>query len=178
MRDLSMAAGWGLGLSWVLACTVAWGVGGTVGVALGRPGDIIVAGYVAVVLGGILAGVLQWLVLRPLVAGAHWWVLASIVAVALVGVVVFGVGLVNVDVGWVVGVALFGTVVGVLQWLVLRDQVARAGWWVLASTVGWVVAGPATALVGVDAAMGLSWGVLGAVYGSVTGPMLVWLLRQ
>ncbi len=44
MRDL--AAGWGFWLWWVLASTVAWAVGGSVGVALGRSGDIIVAGYV------------------------------------------------------------------------------------------------------------------------------------
>ena len=29
--------------------------------------------------------------------------------------------------------------VGVLQWLVLRRQMARAGWWVVASVVGWLV---------------------------------------
>ena len=49
---------------------------------------------------------------------------------------------------------LFGPLVGVLQLLVLQPHVARAGWWVLASTLGW------------------------AVYGAFTGTALVWLLRQ
>jgi hypothetical protein len=83
---------------------------------------------------------------------------------------VFGVGMVNADVGWIGGVSLFGTVVGVLQWLVLRRQVARAGWWVLASTVGWVVGMPLGDSVGGPA--------LGAAYGAITGTALVLLLRQ
>ena len=145
--DSHLAAGRGFWLLWVLASGVGFGVGGPLGVAMGSPGDIIVNGYMGLAAGGILAGVLQWLVLRRRVARTGWWVLSVIAAVAAVGVLVFGVGLVNVDVGWVLGVGLFGTVAGVLQWLVLRRHVARAGWWVLASTVGWIVGGPTTALV-------------------------------
>ena len=78
------------------------------------------------------------------------------------------------DVGWVAGVAAGGTVLGVLQWLVLRRQVARAGWWVLASTVGWIVGGLVSGIT--DTAAG--WAVLGAVYGAITGSVLVWLLRH
>ena len=63
---------------------------------------------------------------------------------------------------------------GVLQWLVLRRQVARAGWWVLASTVGWIVGGLVSGIT--DTAAG--WAVLGAVYGAITGAVLVWLLRH
>ncbi len=37
-----------------------------------------------------------------------WWVLASIVTTAIVSVVAFGVGVVSVDVSWVLGVALLG----------------------------------------------------------------------
>ena len=59
-------------------------------------------------------------------------------------------------------------------------QVSRAGWWVLASTVGW----------GLCMAVMLEWSqsvwlyvLLGmvvseAVLGAVTGGALVWLLRQ
>ncbi len=111
--DSPLAAGWGFWLAWVLAGTVGWAVSGRV-IAVGSYRDIIVAGYTGVAAGGI--------------------------------------------------------VVGVLQWLVLRRQVARAGWWVLASTVGWVVGGPVGAFVG--------WPALGAVYGAITGSALVGLLRQ
>ena len=93
---------------------------------------------------------------------------------------VFAVGGVNADVGWVLGVVLLGTLLGVLQWQLLRGQFSQAGWWVLASTVGWVAGGPAAGYVGsaVGAALGPGWAVLGAVYGVITGPVLVWLLRQ
>ncbi len=193
---------WRLWLWWVLASTVGWGVGGgAVGVALGGglSRGIVVTGYVGMVMGVIAAGALQWLVLRRQVAQAGWWVLASIVSGAIVGVLAVGLGWVvgvigrlvggtawgagwgpdwsadpGGDVGFVVGVAVGGTVLGVLQWLVLQRQVARAGWWVLASTVGWVVGGLVSGIT--DTAVG--WAALGAVYGAVTGPVLVWLLRQ
>ena len=49
-------------------------------------------------------------------------------------------------------------------------------WWVLASTVGWVVGDPVcSSLIGFGA---LNWVVFGAVYGTITGLVLVWLLRQ
>ena len=51
---------------------------------------------------------------------------------------------------------------------------ARAGWWVLASTVGWIVGGLVSGIT--DTAAG--WAVLGAVYGAITGSVLVWLLRH
>ena len=56
--------------------------------------------------------------------------------------------------------ALLGASVGIAQWLVLRRKVSRAGWWVLASTVGAVLL---VTVVG---------------YGAITGGVMVWLLRQ
>ena len=164
--------------------------------AEGRSGDIIVAGSVGIALGGILTGVLQWLVLRRQVAGVGWWVVTIPVGAAVAGVVGVTVGMVaglvsnpgspsplggadlGVDVGWVVGAGLFGPVLGVLQWLVLRRQVARAGWWVLATTVGWVVGGPGAGIVSAAVGAGVSWAVLGAVSGAITAPVLVRLLGQ
>ena len=58
----------------------------------------------------------------------------------------------------------------------LRRQVARASWWVLASTVGWVVGGFLSGAVPVGGFLG--WAALEAVYGAITGTALVWLLRQ
>ena len=127
--DSPLAGGWGLWISWVLAGTVAWAVGGLLGRALG-PGHILGYVYVTLTLGGILLGALQWLVLRRQIPRAGWWV--------------------------------------------LRERVARAGWWVLASTLGWVAGEVLDEIVGVD----MSWALFGAVYGAVTGPVLVWLLRH
>ena len=118
--DSPLVAGWRFWLWWALASAVAWGVGGPMGMAVGSFGDIIVAGFMGAALGGIVAGMLQW--------------------------------------------------------LVLRRQLARAGWWVLASTMGWVVGGFLSGAVPVGGFLG--WAALGAVYGSITGTVLVWLLRQ
>ncbi len=169
-------------LLWVLANAVGWGVGGPVGVELESIGDpsgsltslstpsIIMAGYLGVAVGGILTAALQWVVLRGQVRRAARWIAASVVAAAAVGVVVFAVGAVDADVGWVLGAGSFGTFVGVLQWLMLRRQFTGAGWWILASTAGWVVALPVGGFFG--------WAALGTVYGVVTGSHLLWLLLR
>ena len=189
--------GWRLWLWWVLANTVGFAVGGSVGTAvgLGLSSGPMVRGYVAVTVAGIAAGVLQWLVLRRQVARAGWWAVTGPVGAAVitvVGLVVgFAVGVVGgaakgLDAGLTVGVIVFGTVLGVLQWrLVLRRQVARAGWWVLASTVGYVVggflSGGAPQAERGPEAVGwalLGFGLVGAVYGAITGRVLAWLLHQ
>lgn len=133
--------------------------------------------------------------LRRQVARAGWWAVASTAAwpvdmilVAFVGTAVaLGArllggadgplaGIDSADVGSVTGTILYGAVLGVLQWLVLRRWVARAGWWVLASGVGWVAAG---LLSGIDAEGGIVGRTLiGVVYGAITGVVLLWLLRQ
>jgi hypothetical protein len=48
-------------------------------------------------------------------------------------------------------------------------------WWVLASTVGWVVGG---FLSGAFDGGFAGWATIGAVYGAITGMALVLLLRQ
>jgi hypothetical protein len=62
-------------------------------------------------------------------------------------------------------------VAGAIQWLVLRQQIHRAGWWVFTSTVGGAVAWFRgwTEVV---------FAVGGAVAGVITGPVLIWLLRH
>lgn len=175
-----------LWLLWVLASTVAFGVGGRLGVASSPSGDLIVTGYLALTGSLVLAGVLQSLVLRRLIADPVRWASASVVAVAAVGVLVFGLGLINRDVGWVLGVAGGWLLLGSLQWLVLREQVAGAGWWVAVNVLGLIVAGPvvgfATWATGmpVDGLLGgaVRWLAFGAAYGAVTASAIAWFLRE
>ncbi len=200
------APGWGFWLWWVVASTVGWGVGGPVGVAMGGSlsRGIVVTGYVGMVMGVIAAGALQWLVLRRQIARAIRWVLASTVAGAVIGVVGVALGAtLGFGTRWVGGgpetageassgewalsvlLVLYGTVLGVLQWLVLRRQVARAGWWVLASTVGWPVS-IGVGGIGLQAVVAVTHvrlpavaaALIPAMYGAITGGVLVWLLRQ
>lgn len=168
-------------LGWVLASTAGWALGGPLGVAAVLSGDIIPTGYAGVAAGGSLSGLLQWLVLRRHVAGALWWVATNPVAAAAAGAVIFAGGtVVGVDAGWVVGTGLVGPLVGLLQWRVLRGQVSKAGWWVLASTAGWLAGGPGGGIVLwiVNAPEDAAWAVLGFLNGAITACALVWLLRQ
>lgn len=169
--------GWRVWFLWLMATAIGWGQGVYWGwytddepkTLEAIPVDVV-AGYLGVVTGGTLVGVLQWLVVRRYVTRAHRWVLVSMGAIAVVGVVIFGVGVVDPELGWISGVSLFGTMVGVLQWVVLREQIPRAGWWVLASTTGWIAGMPIGDSVGPPG--------LGATYGAITATALVWLLRQ
>ena len=201
------APGWGLWLWWVLASAVGWSAGGYLGSAAGwgLSRDIAIVGYGAGAAGGgIAAGLLQWLVLRRQIARASRWVLASTVAGAVIGVVGVALGAtLGFSTRWVGGgpettgetssgewalfvlLGLYGTVLGVLQWLVLRRQVARAGWWVLASTVGWPVS-IGVGAIGLQAVVAVTHvklpavaaALLPAMYGAITGRVLVWLLRE
>ncbi len=176
---------WGLWLLWALACTFAFGLGGGLSAAL-SPFRNLITPYLAMAVSLVLAGVLQWLLLRSQVNEAGWWALASITAVAVIGVVAFGVGMMNRDVGWVLGVVVGWIMLGVLQWLVLRQEVAGAGWWIVATTLGLPLAVPVVGFVSwatgtpVDSTVGglLRWHAFGAAYGSITGTALLWLLRH
>lgn len=169
--------GWRLWFLWLLAGAFAWGWSmdpSLFGEGLrlepaGSLPSLVVPPYPSVAAGGIAVGVLQWLLLRRYVTGPWPWLLASVGAVAMGALITVGVGRFGAVQGLVAGVGLYGTVAGVLHWLVLRRLVARAGWWVLASTVGWVVAVPVGDVTGPP-----GW----AIYGAVTGTVLVWLLRS
>ena len=114
------------------------------------------------------------------------WTVASTVAlfVALVAIPQGVHGIIVARVGMV------GAAVGIAQWFVLRGQVFRAGWWVLASAAGFAVGGAVIRAASEfeSSLRGFSYlphpvyvagFVLGlALYGAITGVVMVWLLRQ
>lgn len=171
--------GWGFWLLWVLASTVGWYSGFYVGIFGTLAVEAILPNYGGAVLWaglGAGVGILQWFVLRWRVSRSGWWVLASILGLAVAAVLGTAVALARgySIMPWspavVAGVG--GAMAGIMQWFVLRRQVSRAGWWVLASTVGWAVSMEATGFLSPNMAMA----VVGL--GAVTGLALVWLLRQ
>jgi hypothetical protein len=73
------------------------------------------------------------------------WVLASTIGVAVLFALIFAVAML---VGAIVGgeaedkvpfVPFVGLSFGIMQWLILRRYMPRAGWWVLVSTLGWIL---------------------------------------
>ncbi len=178
--------GWRFWVWWVLATFVGSAVGLVLGVAALGPvlGAVGLAG----------AGVMQWLVLRQQLSRSGWWILASSVGLAIGLVVGVAMSAAGGDdaVAAVVSLAVLGASVGIAQWLVLRRQVSRAGWWILVSVVGLAMGLAATIVVfGVGDGNGnvggavtgalqdaIFGGVIGAVVGAITGVIMVWLLRQ
>jgi len=136
----------------------------------------------------LAGGFMHWLVLRRRIAGTGWWVPASTLGFPVALVIAVGamrLGGDSVATPILLGV-LFGILSGILPWLVLRRQVARAGWWVLAHLLGSLVGG-ALGIFTFYAASAIGyyqfdWAAAGAMFGAgsgaITGITLVWLLRQ
>ena len=64
-----------------------------------------------------------------------------------------------------------------MQWLILRRQISRAGWWVLASTAAWGVGMAVCTGAGQFGLVSFITFIVGLVVaGAITGIALVWLL--
>jgi hypothetical protein len=194
MTPASKQAGWLLWLLWVAASTIGFALGST---AHGKAGTLLTDATPAVItltvtignypLVATLPGFLHWLILRNWFPRAGWWVLAS-GAGSLLGYVVMGWGLGVADTqegttfsrfAVPASMAVAGAAVGTLQWVVLRRWISHAGWWVLASSISWVVAEYAYLKLtrASDVHLFLGAAVSGALSGAITGLTLVWLMR-
>jgi hypothetical protein len=196
---------WNVILPWMLA-TMAGVVLGILslltlatGLALAGTSTVLVGLIGGVGLGGGI-GIAQWLVLRRHIASAGWWVLVSAVG----GMIGVALGLVlsdalrplistllgeaiqsrpsgpRVSLSGAAAVGAAGAVIGVVlgsaQWLVLRRHARSAGWWILASCLGWM-AGLSLSAGTIDVlGIPLSLLVIGIVSGAATGSLLASLL--
>ena len=164
----------------------------------------VVAGFVFGTLVGVLVGIMQGLVLRRHVLMSGRWVLASALGCGFgFGIAVFVSFIGREASQWSVldrsvldrfgGIvvwmgALGGTFSGIMQWLILKSQVSRSGWWVVVSTLGWAMALSVGGYciyvsdwvfmmdVGISSIIGVI--VTGIVGGGITGISLTWLLRS
>ena len=155
---------------------------------------------------GVGIGAMQALLLRGRLVGMFWWPVATASGWAIAGAlsgalpVTGAVTSRGVDIGplgfvavSVVTVLAIGLLSGLFQWVILRRQVERAGWWMWATAGGIAVAILVAALIlGLVSALGWlkpedfpssqAWGVAGAavglVYGVVSGQALSRLLRH
>ncbi len=166
--------GWSFGVWWVLASIVGWAVGSVVSDIGGDVvGEVWFDSVGLIVLGTSIGG-MQWLVLRRRVSWAGWWVLANIAGWTVGALVNLPLNLpLGLFPGWSVGLV----VAGIFQWIVLRRQLSRATWWLLASFVAWA-AGFSISVALPECRGPCSAAVLGAVIGAITGIALAWLLRQ
>lgn len=190
---------WLLWLGWTAANAIGWAVGLTAenaaqlaleaasgGVLVEAEGGAVLEG-VGGFLFGLAVGVMQWVALRRWIAGAAAWVPATAGGFALAGIIGGALQDVGVAVGGLVISFGFGLAAGTLQWLILRRQVKRSGWWAPASAVlvfcglivGLIVSvtltGEMPDVYGSGAAFAAAGG---AVFGMTSGFVLLWLLRQ
>jgi hypothetical protein len=179
-----------LWLSWTLA-TAAGMILGFVPFALLMDNlNLLLVRILLPLVAGVLVGLFQWLVLRPYFTQAVEWVLQNGAGWALG----FALGLLVIQamgknpLGAVLGYALFGLIVGALQWPMLRREVPHVTAWVIASVIGWALGaylgGAALNVLaaGGEVSQGLESavisGVTGLVAGAITGLALVWIARQ
>ena len=191
MNTDQLDTGRGYWLAWVLASIMGYGMGALLGLffAYGLvdrdPFDVTMGAALGTVMGAT-GGYFQWVVLRERIAGAGLWGLASALgfALAMSAVVTADTGENYGMAGILIG-SVFAVAGGILQWLILRRKVPRAGWWLLVSLLGSLAGAIALPIAGVILDAGkwelgvMTFGlVFGAGNGAITGAALVWLLRQ
>jgi hypothetical protein len=192
MNTNQMNTGRGYWLAWFLASVMGFGMGAILGVSFAYgvfnrdPFDTVMGATLGTVMGAT-GGYFQWVVLRERIAGAGLWGLASALGFgsAMAALIAAGPGENDSMAGVVILGSVFGVVSGILQWLILRWKVPRAGWWLIANLLGSL-----TGAIAIPIAAALSetgnWGpavmtfglVFGAGNGAITGTALIWLLRQ
>ena len=143
---------WALWFLWIMATTLGW--------VLGR---FLLPNLTFVTI-GIGLGLLQWLVLQHRIRKAWRWILATTLG-WLVGAT-FILALLPDGMDFLAGVVT-GVILGSAQWLILRNELYWAGWWIAISVVAW------------STGMGVLPGVMltGVIAGAITGIALILLIR-
>ena len=152
--------------------------------------DLSLARIIVPLFAGFLVGLAQWFVLRKYVNGVSDWIWAAGASWAVgyaLGLLIIN-GLTGTGLDAFIGYILFGAIVGLVQWPVLRREIPNVWIWVLANVIGWTTGfflsqasldlffnGPAIAPVASTAVIA---GVSGLVAGAITGVALVLIVRQ
>lgn len=180
----------GLWLAWTLATVIGMLAGFLLSIPLVNLLDLQWARVIVPLLAGFLIGLCQWAALRNYLVNATDWILAGGTSWA-VGYAL-GLFLINTladtALGGIVGYVLFGIIVAVVQWTVLRLEIPNVWIWILANVVGWTLGfylsqasldlffnDPAIAPA---ASTSVISAISGLVAGAITGLALVWIVRQ
>ncbi len=185
----------GLGLAWTLATTAGMLLGYLPAALVIGEVEYGIARVFVPLLAGLLIGLAQWLVLRGYLTDCRDWILYQ----AGGWVVGYALGLFIVDLlagsalGGVVGFILFGAIVAVFQWPVLRREIPQLWLWILANVVAWTLgayvsqsvaaaffqSNPASqggASLFTSALIGV--GITGLIGGAITAAALIWIVRK
>lgn len=146
---ISIPIAWSL--TWAIVSRIVQIVGGRIQVAgQSHITEDFIGVYVLLPMLGLLFGVLQYFLLRRYFPRMGWWIAATVLGWVVPLILLSflsSVGIypaLGVDPVWsgALGLTLLlGVPVGLCQWFVLRRRIHRAAWWILASILGWGVAG-------------------------------------
>jgi hypothetical protein len=178
-----------LWLSWTAATLAGMLIGFLPFVPLIDSLDLLLARILIPLWAGLLIGIFQLIALRGflthkldlLVHGVGW---ALGYALGLLTIQILNKNIFQVLVGYL----LFGIIVAVIQWPVMRREIPHAFVWVIATVAGWALGAYISTLVmNVLAKNGpivpivsflVSSVVTALVAGAITGLALIWIVRQ
>jgi hypothetical protein len=180
----------GLWLGWTLATAGGMLLGFLPALLLVNVLSLGLAQIVVPALAGTLVGLAQWVALRRFLTAHSDWILASGTSWA-VGYIL-GLFLIqnmpNTVLGSISGYLLFGAIVAIVQWPLLRREIPHLLVWIIASAIGWTAGFWASRVVlplfynGSLIAPAVSTTVIavttGLVAGAITGIALVWIVRK
>jgi hypothetical protein len=110
------------------------------------------------------------------------WILASAIGFGVGGAIGYAIMSVLNSTTVIVGLAfgaVFGAAGGTMQWLILRRQITGAGWWVLATSAAFALAGIAALVVSIDlGGNSLVAGIAFVAMSGVFGGSMQWLILR
>jgi hypothetical protein len=180
----------GLWLRWTLATAAGMLAGFLLSIPLVNLLDLGFAQIAVPVLAGTAIGFSQWFVLRRYITAASRWDWTDGISWA-VGYIL-GLFLIQVLPSTIfaafIGYFLFGVIVALMQWPVLRREIPQIFTWIVASALGWAVGYWVSQAVLslfftgdlIEPAVGTSVIAVtsGLVAGAITGLALIWIVRK
>jgi hypothetical protein len=180
----------GLWLGWTVATAGGMLLGFLPTVLLVNVLNLGLAQIVVPVLAGTTIGFAQWIVLRPYLTPGSNWELAD--GISWAAGYVLGLLLIQMLPSTIfiefIGYLLFGVIVAIVQWPVLRREIPNLFVWILACSVGWAAGFWASEAVlpllfsdpSIEPAISTTVIAVtsGLVAGIVTGIALVWIVRK
>ncbi len=130
----------GLWLGWTLATAIGMLLGFLPSLLLVNVLDLQWSRVIVPLLAGFLIGLAQWAVLRNYLVENHDWILAGGTSWAVgyaIGLFLIN-ALSNTPLGGFIGFALFGAMIAIVQWPILRREIPHISSWIVANVIGWM----------------------------------------
>jgi len=179
MTTTRSEAAWRFWGGWGLAF-IGFPLGGVAATALVGGVTTLLDGAIGGAATGAVIGLTQWLALRRRMALTPWWIAATAAGMGAgltLGIVLLGTETAGISLP--LRGLLTGAGIGIAQFVLLRDNTARALIWPLVVASGWAIGWLVTRAAGIDLAQ--HWSVFGAsgalTFQLLTGLALAWLLR-